>query len=166
MSVDGDKVPVFDSESDTDDSFLKFTQMIRTLPEDYESSDHHKSHASEIRIHASGNFLLVANRGHDSIACFKIEHGSSSHDSKLNQGELTLLHITPSGGLFPRNFNFDITQKWVVVGNQNSNNLTVFSFDVNDGAMEMVDQQHQPSPNFVYPLPAKPVASVDICATS
>ena len=62
------------------------------------------------------------------------------------------MSITPSGGVFPRNFNF--AGKHVVVGNQNSNNLTVFDFDVDQGTMKVVDTVAQPSQNFVFALPA------------
>mmetsp|Transcript_3507 Transcript_3507/g.4714 ORF Transcript_3507/g.4714 Transcript_3507/m.4714 type:complete len:231 (+) Transcript_3507:808-1500(+) len=140
-------VPIYDS-NDSINSFLKHVQTIRTLPNNFESKDHHRSHAAEIRIHPNGNFLLIANRGHDSIACFKINTTISSNQDQF----LSLVHIIPSGGECPRNFNFDLTGNFVVVGNQNSNNLTSFSFNQEDGSMDMIDQKYQPSPNFVYPL--------------
>lgn len=155
------------SAADDDLCFLRHVATHRTLPPDFESTDHHKSHASEIRVHPSGRFVLVANRGHDSIAVYAVAtttetvgtvatlpptDGSTAVSPGSLLGDLTLVHITPSGGAFPRNFNFDATGRFVVVGNQNSNNLTVFSF-AHDGAMAIVDSKPQPSPNFVYPLP-------------
>jgi 6-phosphogluconolactonase (cycloisomerase 2 family) len=139
-----------DASADPATSFLVHAQTLRTLPVGFDSSDHHKSHASEIRVHPSGNWLLIANRGHDSLACYAIDPAN---------GWLTLAHISPSGGAFPRNFNFDATGRWVVVGNQNSNCLTVFAFDVDgDGALTEVDSKPQPSPNFIYALPQAVVA--------
>ena len=136
---------LYDASADPAKAFLVHAQTLRTLPEGFDSSDHHKSHASEIRLHPSGRWLLIANRGHDSLACYAID---------VDTGKLTTQHITPSGGAFPRNFNFDATGRWVVVGNQNSNCLTVFAFDVDgDGSLLEVDSKPQPSPNYVYPLP-------------
>lgn len=142
-----EKVPgteVLEEDSMDPSATLAHFQTLRTLPDDFESNDHHKSHASEIRLHPSGKYLFIANRGHDSIAIYSID--------EANHGELSLVSITPSGGVFPRNFNF--AGKHVVVGNQNSNNLTVFDFDVDQGTLKVVDTVAQPSPNFVFALPA------------
>jgi DNA-binding beta-propeller fold protein YncE len=114
-----------------------------------------QSHASEIRIHPSGKFVLVANRGHDSIACFAVD------DSPSGRGMLSLSHITASGGAFPRNFNFDATGRFLIVGNQNSNNLAVFAFETADGGkMTLVDTKHQPSPNYVFAMPDMAAANL------
>ena len=131
---------VWDARSPGGGAFLAHAQTLRTLPPDFESSDHHKSHASEIRLHPSGRFLLIANRGHDSIAVYAVDESSSTPVAA--RGTLRTLHITPSGGAFPRNFNFDATGRFVVVGNQNSNNLTVFSFDTVSGSMLPVDTKY------------------------
>ena len=143
--AEGHDATLYDASADPSKAFLVHAQTLRTLPEGFDSSDHHKSHASEIRLHPSGRWLLIANRGHDSLACYAID---------ATTGKLTTQHITSSGGAFPRNFNFDSTGRWVVVGNQNSNCLTVFAFDVDgDGSLVEVDSKPQPSPNYVYPLP-------------
>lgn len=133
---------LLEEDATDENAVLHRVQTLRTLPEDFESNDHHKSHASEIRLHPSGKWLFIANRGHDSIAVYAVD------ESK--QGHLSLAHITPSGGVFPRNFNFDATGSFVVVGNQNSNNLTCFKFDTDMGTMKVVDTVHQPSPNFLF----------------
>lgn len=139
-----DSTEVLEEDSMDPSATLAHFQTLRTLPDDFESNDHHKSHASEIRLHPSGKYLFIANRGHDSIAIYSID--------EAKDGELTLVSITPSGGVFPRNFNF--AGKFVVVGNQNSNNLTVFDFDMDQGTMKVVDTASQPSPNFVFAIPA------------
>ena len=56
-------------------------QKLSTLPEDWQSkyfTNEHgiwkaASHSAEIRLHPSGAFLYIANRGHDSIACYVID---------------------------------------------------------------------------------------------
>jgi len=139
---------VLDAARDADRCFLTLVATHRTLPAGFESDDHHRSHASEIRLHPTGSFLLVANRGHDSLACFAVD------SSDAGRGGLRLVGVTPSGGHFPRNFNFSACGRFVVVGNQNSNTLNSFRFDLSSGALTAVDVAHQPSPNFVYALPA------------
>ena len=112
-------------------------QTLSTLPDNFECRDHHKSHASEIRVHPSGRWLYVANRGHDSIAVYAVAcAGEPSHagdsvdsvtafDARAGDGTLTCVQICSTLGAFPRNFNFDATGRWLVVGNQNDNELRV-----------------------------------------
>jgi 6-phosphogluconolactonase (cycloisomerase 2 family) len=103
-------------------SFLEHSETLRTLPDDFESDDHHKSHASEIRLHPTGKWLLIANRGHDSIAVYSVD--------EENRGALSLSHITSSGGAFPRNFNFSSCGHWVIVGNQVGENTKTLRLDL------------------------------------
>src|SRR5262249_6721140 len=44
-------------------------QRVSTLPKGFKGTNA----CAEIRIHPSGKFLYVANRGHDSIACFALD---------------------------------------------------------------------------------------------
>lgn len=141
-----------DQDSHDADAVLRHAQTLRTLPDAFDSPDHHRSHAAEIRVHPAGTFVCVANRGHDSIAVFQIDQ---------QHGTLTRLHIVPSGGAFPRNFNFSSSGKYVVVGNQNSNNLTSFAFDEHTGKMTVVDVVDQPSPNFVYTVPVNSLTTAN-----
>src|SRR5262249_7975171 len=43
-------------------------QTVSTLPQGFQGTNA----CAEIRIHPSGKFLYVSNRGHDSIACFAL----------------------------------------------------------------------------------------------
>ena len=67
-------------------------------------------------------------------------------------GGLGPLQIKPSGGKCPRNFNFDVTGRWMIVGNQNSNNLTTFRIDQETGALSQACQVDIPLPNYVFAL--------------
>ena len=61
-------------------SVLMEAQVISTLPPEWDGRGSINadgvwkaaSHASEVRLHPSGDFLYVANRGHDSLAVFRI----------------------------------------------------------------------------------------------
>ena len=96
---------------------------ISSLPGDYSE----KNSAADIHIHPSGKFLYVSNRGHNSIAGFKIEEDS---------GELELIGITPTGGEIPRNFAITGDGKFLYVANQNSNNITGFTIGQETGALQ------------------------------
>ena len=60
-------------------------QVISALPEGFTD----KSQGSAIRISKDGRFLYAANRGHDSIAIYKINQYS---------GELSLIEWVPTEG--------------------------------------------------------------------
>jgi 6-phosphogluconolactonase len=148
----------FDDEKDTKEesdetAALNVFQCISTLPE---GSREQKvftdrgvwkaaSHASEIRVHPSGKFLYVGNRGHDSIACFKID---------AEDGSLEFIAAVPSGGKCPRNFHFSANGGFVCVGNQNSSNVASFAVCPESGMLELVHVRHSVClPNYVYPIP-------------
>lgn len=96
---------------------------ISSLPGDYLE----KNSAADIHIHPSGKFLYVSNRGHNSIAGFKIDE---------NSGEMDLIGFTPTGGEIPRNFAISSNGKYLYVANQNSNNITGFKIDEDTGALQ------------------------------
>jgi 6-phosphogluconolactonase len=83
-------------------------------------------------------------RGHDSLAVFRI----NVHDG----GSIELATIVPSGGATPRHFNFSQCGRWVIVGNQDSNNITVFECYSLKVTLEERHSIYCPSPNFVCPV--------------
>jgi 6-phosphogluconolactonase len=136
---------------------LQLIQTLSTLPSEFANNmslNEHgvwkaASHASEIRLHPSGRFLYVGNRGHDSIACFGVE------DTGTATGLLTLVDVAESGGKTPRNFNFSGDGRHLLVGNQDSNNVTLFAIDAaGTGALSKKSALPVPSPNYVYGIPS------------
>lgn len=99
------------------------------------------SHCSEIRLHPSGNFLYVGNRGHESIVIYKID--------KDNDGMLEQVDIVSTAGKCPRNFNFAADGTILVVGNQNTNTLVNFNIDLNSGKLSKAGVVACHSPNYV-----------------
>lgn len=83
-----------------------------TIPESW---DQHNG-AAAIRLSSDGKFLYVSNRGHDSIAVFAV----------LPDQALKLVQRVSTFGEFPRDFNWDEEEKYVVAANQNSNNATLY----------------------------------------
>ena len=75
-----------------------------------------------------GRFAYFANRGDDFLMGFHIDPA----------GTLTPFADNPRtscGGKTPRNFTLDPTERWMLVANQNSSNLSVFARDPKTGAL-------------------------------
>ena len=75
-----------------------------------------------------GKFAYFANRGDDFIVGFHI-----AADGKLT--EFPSQSKIWSGGTTPRNFTLDPTERWMLVANQNSSNLTVYPRDPKTGIL-------------------------------
>lgn len=101
-------------------------QNITTLPEDFKKT----SHTAEVVVHPSGKFLYGSNRGHNSIAMFKVNSRT---------GKLTSLGQQAKGIDTPRNFNIDPTGKWLIVCNQGSDDIVVFRINQKTGNLEPTD---------------------------
>jgi 6-phosphogluconolactonase len=89
----------------------QLVQEISTLPADFAD----KSTCAAIHVSPYGKYLGASNRGHDSIAIFKIQ----------DNGELAFLnHIMT--GKEPRDFRFSPDGKYVLSANQNGDSVTVY----------------------------------------
>jgi len=77
-------------------------------------------------ITRDGRFAYFANRGTDFLYSFKV-------DPKT--GALTPMERTGTGGKTPRNFTLDPTERWMLVADQNSNNLAVFARNPSTGKL-------------------------------
>jgi 6-phosphogluconolactonase len=75
-----------------------------------------ESIAAALRIGADGKFLYASNRGHDSIAVFKIS----------SAGLLELAGVVPSGGRHPRDFILDPRGNFLIALNKDSDNMVIF----------------------------------------
>jgi 6-phosphogluconolactonase len=95
-------------------------QTVPTLPADYSGN---KSGA-EIAVHRSGNYLYASNRGHDTIAMFRID---------LTSGRLYPIGNASTRGKTPRGFGIDPTGNWLFAANQDSDNMSMFRLDQKTG---------------------------------
>lgn len=112
---------------DADKGTLKPLKSISTLP----GKTMKGYSTAEVVVHPSGEFLYGSNRGHNSIAIFKIDPKS---------GELTAVGNQAQGIKMPRNFNVDPTGKFLVVANQAGDNLVVFAIDPKTGELKSTGQ--------------------------
>ncbi|MDK4194290.1 lactonase family protein [Staphylococcus pseudintermedius] len=108
-----------------------FTELERhlTIPEDFLLP----TKLAAVRLSHDQRFLYVSNRGHDSIAIFKLlEDGA----------KLELVDIVSSGGAFPRDFNITEDDAYLVVAHQEENSeVVVFKRDLDTGRLTKTDDQ-------------------------
>ncbi|WP_026567983.1 lactonase family protein [Bacillus sp. UNC41MFS5] len=100
-------------------------QYISTLPEDFNENNQ----GSAIHISSDGQFVYAGNRGHNSIAVFRVDQET---------GELSFVDRTSTEGDWPRDFMLDPTEKFVVASNQESSNLVLYSRDENTGKLTLI----------------------------
>jgi len=98
-------------------------QTISTLPEGFRGA----STCAEVRVHPNGKFLYGSNRGHDSIAVYRIDPA---------KGTLTFVEHQTAGIKTPRNFNIDPSGKFCLVANQDGDSVVVFRINPETGALE------------------------------
>ncbi|MGC8824309.1 MAG: lactonase family protein [Bacteroidales bacterium] len=112
---------------------LERIQTISTL----DSSETRYPGSADIHITPNGKYLYATNRGDiNNIACFVIDPQS---------GLLSLKGHIPSGGRTPRNFCLDPSGRYLLVANQDSNNIVVFTIQ-NDGMLKAVHTFNVPMP--------------------
>ena len=99
---------------------LKTLSTVSTLP-----APHRGNSTAEIRVHPSGRFVYGSNRGHDSIAVYRVSP----------TGSLSLVEYEPTRGKTPRNFTIDPSGQWIVAANQASDSLSVFRIHQKTGAL-------------------------------
>ncbi len=101
---------------------LNEVQTVSTLPRDPTVADS----GADIHVSPKGRFLYCSNRGHDSIAAFKIDP---------RNGELTFIAHESTGGKTPRNFAIDPTGAFLLAANQKSDNIVTFRIDPKTGRL-------------------------------
>ncbi len=103
-------------------SFALF-QNASALPPDYMGP----IGSADIHVSADGKFLYASNRGEsNTIAIYKIDQ---------KDGSITLVGHQSTLGQTPRNFNFDPSGNFLLVANQNSDEIVIFKVDKKTGLL-------------------------------
>jgi len=111
-------------------------QTISTLPENFEGT----SYCADLKITPNGKFLYGTNRGHDSIAAYKI----------ANDGKLSLISIEPSLGKGPQNLAITKDGKFLLCANMPGKNVVVFRINGKTGGLKSVGTPTEiPSPSCI-----------------
>lgn len=103
---------------------LTQTQRITTLPE----NDTQFAGSADIHVSSDGKFLYASNRaGSNTIAIYSINPAN---------GKLTVVSHQSTLGKAPRNFTIDPSGNFLLVGNQDSDEVVIFKRDRKSGLLE------------------------------
>ena len=98
-------------------------QSISSLPADYKGA----IGSAEIEVSPDGKFVYASNRDEsNTIAIFSIDQST---------GKLTLVGHQSTLGRTPRNFNFDPSGNFLLVGNQHNDEIVIFKVDKSTGLL-------------------------------
>ncbi len=100
---------------------------VSTLPEGFKGS----STCAEIVVDPSGRWLYASNRGHDSVARFKLEPET---------GLPVYVDTQSTGGKTPRHFAIMPSARYLVMANQNSDTLRIARIDSASGQLQPVGE--------------------------
>jgi 6-phosphogluconolactonase len=103
---------------------LKPVQTLSTLPADFKGANS----TAEVKVHPSGKFVWVSNRGHDSLAGFAID----------STGKLSPLGQTPTEKT-PRSFDVSPDGRFVFGAGEGSGKLAVYKVDLDTGKLTRLD---------------------------
>jgi 6-phosphogluconolactonase len=110
------------------DGSFEQLQAISTLPESFSENNQ----GSAIHLSKDGKFVYAANRGHNSIAVFRVNQENF---------ELSFIEHTSTEGDWPRDFELDPSGKFLLASNQNSSNLVLFSRDEESGKLTLLQNE-------------------------
>lgn len=110
-------------EYGAEDGTLEKQQTISTLPDDFTGT----SYCADLKITPDGRFLYGTNRGHDSIAIYRI----------ADDGRLSLVAIEPSLGKGPQNLLITPDGRWLLCANMPGNNVAVFKINGQSGRIKL-----------------------------
>jgi 6-phosphogluconolactonase len=109
-------------------------QTLSTLPDGFSGANS----GAEIAVHPNSRFVYTSNRGHDSIAIFRIDSG---------KGTLASVDQISTRGKTPRNFAIDPSGGYLLAANQDSGTIVVFRIDQKTGGLTPTGTSVQvPSP--------------------
>jgi 6-phosphogluconolactonase (cycloisomerase 2 family) len=122
-------------------STLRLIQSIRTLPSAFPTT---MNTCGRICVHQSGRFVVVSNRGHQSIAVFRVRTKGPK------KGELCAVGYFHTRGETPRHFQFDASGQYMLVANQDTDSMAIFNFNLSSGEIKFTGNEYRvPSPNFI-----------------
>ena len=105
---------------DREKGTLRSVQKVRLIPDDY----HGATRGADIVITRHGRFAYAANRDYNCLVSFAVDE---------KDGKLTMLARGSCGGKVPRHLALDPTEKFVLVANEQSDQISVFARDEKTG---------------------------------
>lgn len=102
-------------------------ELLQSITTRDSTTQNNENAPAELQLTSDGKYLLVSNRGDDNIVVYSIDQGLLKIKESLN-----------IRGSAPRYFTFDPTGQFLLVANQNSNDLICFRYDSNEGSFQFV----------------------------
>jgi 6-phosphogluconolactonase len=96
--------------------------VAASVPADYKG----RTSPAECVVHPSGKFVYESNRGHNSIAVFRVDSGD---------GSLTLIESFVPGGATPRSFAIDPSGRFLIAMMQRSGTIVPLRIDPKTGRL-------------------------------
>ncbi|MCM2436697.1 lactonase family protein [Periweissella beninensis] len=106
---------------------LTHLQTTTTIPNNW--TEHNG--AAAIRVTNDGQYIYTSNRGNNSIAVFKTSDAGA---------HIELIQLIASEGDFPRDFALNSDETFVVVANQNTDNVSLFKRDAQAGTLSLIQK--------------------------
>jgi 6-phosphogluconolactonase len=100
-------------------------QSLSTLPPSFTG----QNKGAEVVVSSDGKFVYGSNRGHDTIAIYYVAPDT---------GKLALIGNQSTGGAAPRSFNIDPSGNFMLVANQDSDNVVTFKIDRATGTLRQM----------------------------
>ena len=110
-----------------DDGSLSPIETVPTLPEGWDGDNT----TADIHTSPDGAYVYASNRGHDSLVIYSIDQST---------GKMSLVGHEPSQGNTPRNFAITPDGKFLIVENQDSDNIVSFKRE-DDGTLTATGSQ-------------------------
>jgi len=107
---------------DGETGVMRPLQTVSTLPDGFTG----ENSCAHVVVAPDGRFVYGSNRGHDSIAIWRITGEG---------GEVELVGHEPTQGKNPRHFSLDPTGDWLLAANQNSDSVVTFRRDRDTGTL-------------------------------
>jgi 6-phosphogluconolactonase len=107
---------------------LSLQGAVSTLPAGWTGTNY----PADIHVASNGKTLYVSNRGHNSIAVFRVAEST---------GALALEQVISTDGDWPRNFALHPVGRWLLVANQRSDAIVVFARDPETGRVTPTRQR-------------------------
>ena len=119
-------------EKEADGSYAR-KNSVSTLPADFTEYNT----CADIHISSDGHFVYASNRGHNSIAIFRVDGEDGSLEPVGHQSTM---------GETPRNFSLSPDGAFLLAANQRSNTIVSFTRNSDSGLLEYTDQIKAPAP--------------------
>jgi 6-phosphogluconolactonase len=117
-------VGVYDLDATT--GRLTQRQIVPSLPNGFSG----ENATADVKLTPDGRFLYGTNRGHDSLAVFRVG----------TDGRLTAVEFVPSGGRGPQNIAITPDGGLLLCANMTGDNLAIFRIDRETGRLERVGE--------------------------